>query len=68
MTEMTGMLPLTARQSWTALQAHDEKIREPHLRAAADQDAGQARRGGHQSGDYEFGGHLVKSALGGSPR
>src|SRR5437016_5137846 len=29
---MTGMLPLTARQSWKALQAHLEKIRELHLR------------------------------------
>jgi glucose-6-phosphate isomerase len=27
-----GMLPLTARQSWKALQAHHEKIRELHLR------------------------------------
>ncbi len=29
---MTGMLPLTARQSWKALQAHQEKIRSLHLR------------------------------------
>src|SRR5512144_3263212 len=29
---MTGMLPLTARQSWKALQAHQEKIRALHLR------------------------------------
>jgi glucose-6-phosphate isomerase len=29
---MTGMLSLTARQSWKALQAHQEKIRELHLR------------------------------------
>jgi glucose-6-phosphate isomerase len=27
-----GMLPLTARQSWKALQAHHEKIRDLHLR------------------------------------
>jgi glucose-6-phosphate isomerase len=27
-----GMLPLTARQSWKALQAHHENIRELHLR------------------------------------
>src|SRR2546425_8721763 len=29
---MTGMLPLIARQSWKALQAHHEKIRPLHLR------------------------------------
>jgi glucose-6-phosphate isomerase len=29
---MTGTLPLTARQSWKALQAHQEKIRALHLR------------------------------------
>jgi len=29
---MTGILPLTARQSFKALQAHQEKIRELHLR------------------------------------
>jgi glucose-6-phosphate isomerase len=29
---MTGMLPLTARQSWKALQTHQSKIGERHLR------------------------------------
>jgi glucose-6-phosphate isomerase len=29
---VTDMLPLTARQSWKALQAHQEKIRALHLR------------------------------------
>jgi glucose-6-phosphate isomerase len=29
---MTGMLPLTARASWKALQAHHEQIRTLHLR------------------------------------
>src|SRR5499426_3453273 len=29
---MTGMLPLTARKSWKALQAHQEKVRSLHLR------------------------------------
>src|SRR5881296_4291187 len=29
---MTGMLPLTARQSWKALEAHYGKIRDLHLR------------------------------------
>src|SRR2546429_2597483 len=36
---MTGMLPLTARQSWKALQAHLEKIRELHLRRLFADDA-----------------------------
>jgi glucose-6-phosphate isomerase len=40
---MTGMLPLTARQSWKALQAHHEKIRSLHLRTlfADDPDRGE---------------------------
>ena len=40
---MTGMSPLTARQSWKALQAHQEKIREVHLRTlfAADPARGE---------------------------
>jgi len=29
---MTGMLPLTARQSWKALQTHQSKVGERHLR------------------------------------
>ena len=36
---MAGMLPLTARQSWKALQAHHEKIRELHLRTMFADDA-----------------------------
>jgi glucose-6-phosphate isomerase len=40
---MTGRLPLTARQSWKALQGHHEKIRSLHLRTlfADDPDRGQ---------------------------
>jgi len=30
---MPGMLPLTARQSWKALQTHQQKIGEQHLRS-----------------------------------
>jgi glucose-6-phosphate isomerase len=41
---MTGMLPLTARQSWTALQAHQEKIRELHLRTLFMDDATRGER------------------------
>ncbi len=39
-----GMLPLTARQSWKALQAHHEKIRELHLRALFADDATRGER------------------------
>jgi glucose-6-phosphate isomerase len=41
---MTGMLPLTARQSWTALQAHQEKIRELHLRTLFANDVTRGER------------------------
>src|SRR2546430_5924891 len=41
---MTGMLPLTARQSWKALQAHLEKIRELHLRRLFADDATRGER------------------------
>src|SRR3989475_6831656 len=41
---MTGMLPLTARQSWKALQAHHEKIRELHLRTLFVDDATRGER------------------------
>ena len=41
---MTGMLPLTARQSWKALQAHQEKIRELHLRTLFVDDATRGER------------------------
>src|SRR3989454_1058893 len=30
---MTGTMPITARQSWKALQAHQQKIGEQHLRS-----------------------------------
>ena len=30
---MPGILPLTARQSWKALQTHQQKIGEQHLRS-----------------------------------
>src|SRR5712691_10435224 len=41
---MTGMLPLTARQSWKALQAHHEKIRPLHLRTLFADDAMRGER------------------------
>src|SRR3979490_1781162 len=41
---MTTMLPLTARQSWKALQAHQEKIREVHLRTLFAEDAMRGER------------------------
>jgi glucose-6-phosphate isomerase len=41
---MTGMLPLTARQSWEALQAHQEKIRSLHLRTLFADDATRGER------------------------
>src|SRR5712671_3422672 len=41
---MTTMLPLTARQSWKALQAHQEKIREAHLRTLFADDATRGER------------------------
>jgi glucose-6-phosphate isomerase len=43
-TSMTGMLPLTARQSWTALQAHHQKIRALHLRTLFADDATRGER------------------------
>ena len=41
---MTGMLPLTARQSWKALQTHHEKIRSLHLRTLFADDATRGER------------------------
>src|SRR6267154_2237347 len=41
---MTTMLPLTARQSWKALQTHHEKIREAHLRTLFADDATRGER------------------------
>ncbi len=41
---MTGTLPLTARPSWTALQAHQEKIRALHLRTLFADDATRGER------------------------
>jgi glucose-6-phosphate isomerase len=41
---MTGMLPLTARQSWKALQAHHEKIRSLHLRTLFADDPARGER------------------------
>jgi glucose-6-phosphate isomerase len=41
---MTAMLPLTARQSWKALQAHHEKIRDLHLRTLFSDDATRGER------------------------
>src|SRR5437868_6111786 len=41
---MTKTLPLTARQSWKALQAHQEKIRESHLRTLFAEDATRGER------------------------
>src|SRR5467141_235168 len=41
---MTKTLPLTARQSWKALQAHQEKIREVHLRTLFAEDAKRGER------------------------
>jgi len=38
------MLPLTARQSWKGLQAHQEKIREVHLRTLFADDATRGER------------------------
>jgi glucose-6-phosphate isomerase len=41
---MTRTLPLTARPSWKALQAHHEKIREVHLRTLFANDATRGER------------------------
>jgi glucose-6-phosphate isomerase len=41
---MTGILPLTARQSWKALQAHHEKIRSLHLRTLFSDDPARGER------------------------
>src|SRR5467141_1007945 len=41
---MTKTLPLTARQSWKALQAHQEKMRELHLRTLFAEDAKRGER------------------------
>src|SRR5256885_934009 len=41
---MTGMLPLTARESWKALEAHHEKIRELHLRKLFADDSTRGER------------------------
>src|SRR5260370_22442212 len=41
---MTTMLPLIARTSWKALQAHQEKIREVHLRTLFADDATRGER------------------------
>src|SRR5437868_8930697 len=41
---MTKTLPLTARLSWKALQAHQEKIREIHLRSLFADDPGRGER------------------------
>src|SRR3989449_7900411 len=41
---MTGMLPLTARPAWKALEAHHEKIGELHLRELFADDATRGER------------------------
>src|SRR5207302_51748 len=41
---MTGMLPLTARPAWRALEAHYEKIRELHLRKLFADDSTRGER------------------------
>src|SRR5260221_1978239 len=41
---MTGVLPLTAQESWTALRAHQDKIRALHLRTLFDDDATRGER------------------------
>src|SRR5712671_6027919 len=41
---MTGVLPLTARESWTALQAHRDKIRALHLRTLFEDDPTRGER------------------------
>src|SRR5216110_1895230 len=41
---MTGMLPLTARQSWKALQVHRNDIGEQHLRTLFAADATRGER------------------------
>jgi len=41
---MTPLLPLTARPSWKALQAHQEKIRSLHLRTLFAADASRGER------------------------
>jgi glucose-6-phosphate isomerase len=41
---MTGMLPLTARQSWKALQTHRNTIGERHLRTLFANDAARGER------------------------
>jgi glucose-6-phosphate isomerase len=41
---MAGLLSLTERQSWKALQAHQEKIRELHLRTLFVDDATRGER------------------------
>jgi glucose-6-phosphate isomerase len=40
----TGIVPLTARPAWRALQAHHEKVRDLHLRTLFEQDP---KRGEH---------------------
>ena len=45
MTEtMTGIVPLTARPAWKALEAHHEKIRGVHLRTLFADDATRGER------------------------
>jgi glucose-6-phosphate isomerase len=41
---MTKTLPLTARQSWKALQAHQEKVRDLHLRTLFAEDPKRGER------------------------
>src|SRR2546427_8492968 len=41
---MTGMLPLTARPAWKALEAQHEKIRDLHLRELFADDATRGER------------------------
>src|SRR5262245_31450015 len=41
---MTGILPLTARQSWKALEAHRNSIGERHLRTLFASDATRGKR------------------------
>jgi glucose-6-phosphate isomerase len=42
--DMTAILPLTARQSWKALQVHRNDIGERHLRALFAADATRGER------------------------
>src|SRR5499433_2666094 len=41
---MTGMVPLTARQSWKALQDHQKKIEGRHLRSLFAEDPKRGER------------------------